>query len=98
MTTTHDDAVGDAIAKIRRITAGENGGQFSNDALLDACIQLVHADDATRENARKRPLGNNVNFLAALDAARYRADSYDDSERTTITRAITRANRSLANR
>ena len=34
-----DNAVDGAIAEIRRITSEENVEQFSNDELLDACIQ-----------------------------------------------------------
>ena len=37
-------------------------------------------------------------FVATLEAARARAANYSDAERNIITRAITRANRSLANR
>ena len=47
-----DSAVDDAIADIRRITSEENLEQFSNDELLDACIHLVQADDAAREDRR----------------------------------------------
>lgn len=36
-------------------------------------------------------------FVATLEAARTRAANYSDAERKMITRAITRANRSLAN-
>lgn len=88
----------DAIADIRRITSEDNIESFSNDDLLDACIQLMQADDAAREDTANQKPGGNGDFLAALDAARHRADSYDHSERAIITRAITRANRSLANR
>ena len=97
---TPDDAVRDSIANIRRITSEENleSESFSNDDLLDACIRLVQADDATRESRPDRTPPETANFCAALDAARHRADSYDHSERAIITRAITRANRSLANR
>ncbi len=35
---------------------------------------------------------------AVIDAAVHRADSYNEDERATITRSISRANRSLANR
>ena len=37
-------------------------------------------------------------FLATLEAAKGRTHDYNDDERSIITRAITRANRSLANR
>jgi len=37
-------------------------------------------------------------FIATLEAARARAPHYSDAERNSITRAIARANRSLANR
>ena len=37
-------------------------------------------------------------FLATLEAAKARTHDYNDDERSIITRAITRANRSLANR
>ncbi|MCY4123055.1 MAG: hypothetical protein OXG72_19280 [Acidobacteria bacterium] len=37
-------------------------------------------------------------FVATLEAARARARHYNNAERNSITRAITRANRSLANR
>ena len=37
-------------------------------------------------------------FLMTLEAAKSRAQDYNDEERATITRAINRANRSLANR
>ena len=97
-TRTPDDAVRDSIADIRRITAEYNVDGFSNDDLLDACIRLVQADDAAREDTANQKLNGNGDFLATLDAARHRADSYDERERATITRAITRANRSLANR
>ena len=96
--TPDGDALRNAIADIRRITAEENIESFSNDELLDACIDLVQADDAAREDKRDHRLDGNGDFLATLDAARHRAGSYDERERATITRAITRANRSLANR
>ena len=100
MTTSRSDgdAVHDAIADIRRITAEENLEDFSNDELLDACIRLVQADDAAREDTRNHVLDGDGDSLATLDAARHRASSYDDGERSIITRAMTRANRSLANR
>lgn len=88
----------DAIADIRRITSENNVESFSNDELRDACIRLVRADDAAREDTANPKLDGNGDFLAALDAARHRAGAYDDRERTMIERAITRANRSLANR
>lgn len=96
--TPGNDAVRDTIADIRRITAEENVDDFSNAELLDACIRLVHADDAAAENAGSQKLDGSGDFLATLDAARHRAESYDDDERAIITRAISRANRSLANR
>lgn len=100
MTTTAParDTVRDAIAKIRRIIAEENSEHFSNDELLDACIDLVQADDTASENERAAAPAGPINFLATLDAAVHRASSYDEDERAIITRAVTRANRSLANR
>ena len=98
-TTTPDrDALRNAIADIRRITSEKNIESFSNDELLDACIDLVQADDAAREDNGNHKLDGDGDFLATLDAARHRADGYNERERATITRAITRANRSLANR
>lgn len=96
--TPDGDALHAAIADIRRITAGENIENFSNDKLLNACIDLVQADDAAREDTGNHKLDGNGDFLATLDAARHRAGSYDDNERAIITRAVNRANRSLANR
>lgn len=93
-----NDAVRDAISEIRRITSEENLNNFSNDELLDACIHLVQADAAAREDSRDIRLDGAGDFLATLDAARHRAGSYDDSERAIINRAVNRANRSLANR
>ena len=58
----------------------------------------MQADDAAREDRRDRTPPEAADFCATLDAARHRATSYDDAERTIITRAISRANRSLANR
>ena len=100
MTTTPPagNPLDDAIADIRRITSEDNLENFSNDELLDACIRLVQADDATREETPKPTLDRSGDFLATLDAARYRADRYDDSERAIITRAITRANVAMAYR
>ena len=97
---TANNAIRDAIADIRHITSEKNleSESFSNDDLLDACIQLVQADDAAREDTANQKPDGNGDFLATLDAARHRADSYDESERAIISRAITRANRSLANR
>jgi len=98
-TTPHgESAIDGAIAEIRRITSEENVEQFSNDELLDACIQLTHACDAAPENGRDDIPSDAADFCAALDAARHRATSYDDRERSIITRAINRANRSLAYR
>ena len=96
--TANNDAVPCAISEIRRIIAEENIKRFSNDELLDACIDLVQADDAAREDARAVAPAGPTNFLATLDAAQHRAGSYNEDERATITRAVTRANRSLANR
>ncbi len=96
--TTHTadgDPLRDAIADIRRITSEE---KVPNDELVDACTRLLQADDSAREDTRSRTLDGDGEFLATLDAARHRAGSYNESERATIARAITRANRSLANR
>ena len=96
--TPDGDALHAAIPDIRRITAEENIENFSNDKLLNACIDLVQADDAAREDSRNHRLDGDGDFLATLNAAWHRASSYDDSERAIITRAISRANRALANR
>lgn len=93
------DGIRDAIADIRRITSEENLENFSNEDLLDACIRLLEADDddAGEEDHADTADGDG-DFIATLDAARHRAGNYNDTERAIITRAVSRANRSLANR
>ena len=95
---TANNAIRDAIADIRHITSEKNLESFSNDDLLDACIRLVQADDAAGSYDHADAADGAGDFIATLDAARHRAGSYDHAERTIITRAISRANRSLANR
>ncbi len=54
---THCANTDDAIQTIRELIAEENMDDFSNDDLLDACIELVRCDDAARtdEIARSHP-------------------------------------------
>ncbi|MYK89062.1 MAG: hypothetical protein F4018_12395, partial [Acidobacteria bacterium] len=55
--TKTNNGVDDAISKIPRLTAEDNIGNFSNDELLDACIELVEADNARRDHDQVRPTG-----------------------------------------
>lgn len=88
--TRSEDGLDGAIDRIRRITSEESLDDFSNDERLDAAIEVVNSDDALQNDIRNRRAGGPVNLLAKLETAWYCAGRYNDSERATITRAITR--------